>query len=42
MDTGAPVAPWVHTCDRCGERMVENHCKITCPNCGLCRDCSDP
>jgi hypothetical protein len=48
MDTNARVdgtpalIGWVHTCERCGERMAENHCKIICPNCGMCRDCSDP
>jgi len=36
------VAEWVHVCERCGERMEERKCKILCPNCGLCRDCSDP
>lgn len=44
----APTAPppgvkeWVHTCERCGERMEEIHCKIVCKNCGNYRDCSDP
>jgi hypothetical protein len=38
----SPLTQWVHTCERCGERMAENHCKIICPNCGMCRDCSDP
>jgi hypothetical protein len=33
---------WVHICERCGERMEERKCKITCTNCGLTRDCSDP
>jgi len=48
MDTEATVShwsaitPWVHTCERCGERMVEHHCKIVCRNCGFSRDCSDP
>lgn len=32
----------LHVCERCGERMEERKCKITCPNCGYCRDCSDP
>jgi ribosomal protein L37E len=31
-----------YTCERCGERMTENHCKIVCGNCGYSRDCSDP
>jgi hypothetical protein len=35
-------AQWVHLCERCGERMDERQCKIVCPNCGACRDCSDP
>ena len=30
------------TCDICGQRMSERHCKIICPNCGYTRDCSDP
>jgi len=33
---------WVYVCDRCGERMEEQKCKIICPNCFYCRDCSDP
>jgi hypothetical protein len=36
------VTPWRHVCERCGETMEERKCKIICPNCGLCRDCSDP
>lgn len=28
-------------CDRCGKRMVEFHCKVSCPNCGNRLDCSD-
>jgi len=36
------VKQWVHTCERCGERMTEQKCKITCGNCGYARDCSDP
>jgi ribosomal protein L37E len=35
-------SPWVHICDRCGERMEEGQCKIVCANCGMARDCSDP
>jgi hypothetical protein len=31
-----------HTCNVCGERMREIHCKIVCPRCGYTRDCSDP
>ena len=30
------------TCEICGQRMSERHCKIVCPNCGYTRDCSDP
>ena len=30
------------TCEICGHRMSERHCKIVCPNCGYTRDCSDP
>ena len=29
-------------CEICGAPMRERHCKITCPNCGFTRDCSDP
>jgi hypothetical protein len=36
------TAEWVHICERCGERMEEQKCKILCRNCGLSRDCSDP
>lgn len=36
------VTEWVHTCERCGERMIEQKCKILCKNCGFYRDCSDP
>jgi hypothetical protein len=28
-------------CDRCGEKMNEQNCKLTCPNCGSRLDCSD-
>ena len=31
----------IHLCDRCGFEMVEQHCKIVCPNCGARWDCSD-
>ena len=31
----------VYICDRCGSEMVENNCKVTCPNCGNRFDCSD-
>ncbi len=30
------------TCEICGGRTVEKHCKIQCLNCGYTRDCSDP
>jgi hypothetical protein len=30
------------TCEICGGHMVEQKCKIRCPNCGFTRDCSDP
>jgi hypothetical protein len=33
---------WVYLCERCGERMDEQKCKIVCGNCGMTRDCSDP
>ena len=36
----APVKR-VYTCDRCGSRMHEHLCKISCPNCGNRFDCSD-
>lgn len=29
-------------CDRCGEILNEEKCKLRCPNCGFTRDCSDP
>jgi len=38
----SPSVPWVHYCERCGERMEERQCKIVCRNCGAYRDCSDP
>jgi rubrerythrin len=28
-------------CDRCGSRMYEKNCKVSCPNCGNRFDCSD-
>jgi hypothetical protein len=31
----------VSICDRCGSRMIERQCKVTCPNCGNRFDCSD-
>jgi predicted RNA-binding Zn-ribbon protein involved in translation (DUF1610 family) len=30
-----------YICDRCGSAMVEQNCKVTCPNCGNRFDCSD-
>jgi len=42
IDHGGGVIEWVHHCERCGARMVEQRCKILCPNCGSVRDCSDP
>jgi hypothetical protein len=30
-----------YLCDRCGSRMQEKNCKVTCPNCGNRFDCSD-
>lgn len=30
-----------YMCDRCGHKMVESNCKVTCPNCGNRFDCSD-
>ena len=29
-------------CEICGCAMIEQKCKIRCPNCGFTRDCSDP
>lgn len=40
--SGRVAAEWVYVCDRCGEQMEEQKCKIVCPNCGMARDCSDP
>lgn len=31
----------VYICDRCGNKMHEKNCKVTCPNCGNRFDCSD-
>ncbi len=33
---------WIYVCERCGERMDEQKCKIVCRRCGFTRDCSDP
>ncbi len=35
------VTQHVYICDRCGHKMLEKNCKITCPNCGNRFDCSD-
>lgn len=40
-DPSPAPAKRVYTCDRCGSRMREHLCKITCPNCGNRFDCSD-
>jgi len=42
IDRGGGVVEWIHICERCGERMDEQKCKIICPRCHLTRDCSDP
>ncbi|MEO8354831.1 MAG: DUF309 domain-containing protein [Chloroflexota bacterium] len=31
----------IYICDRCGHKMHEKNCKVTCPNCGNRFDCSD-
>lgn len=31
----------IFICDRCGHEMFDEHCKVTCPNCGNRFDCSD-
>jgi hypothetical protein len=41
IDRGGRIE-WRHVCERCGEPMEEQKCKIVCPNCGYLRDCSDP
>jgi hypothetical protein len=38
---GTSVPDRVFLCDRCGTKMIERQCKIICPNCGSCIDCSD-
>jgi uncharacterized protein len=40
-DGDMPENQHIYICDRCGHRMVEKNCKITCPNCGNRFDCSD-
>jgi rubrerythrin len=37
----AQEAEKIYICDRCGDRMREKSCKVTCPNCGNRFDCSD-
>ena len=37
-----PVEAAIVECEVCGTRMYDLHCKISCPNCGYRRDCSDP
>lgn len=29
-------------CDRCGEPLEEEHCKLVCKQCDFNRDCGDP
>jgi hypothetical protein len=29
-------------CINCGRELVENRCKVRCPECGYFEDCSDP
>jgi len=36
-----PTEKRTFICDRCGHKMIERNCKITCPNCGNRFDCSD-
>ncbi len=40
-DEGFRKQKQAYTCDRCGSRMHEKNCKVTCPNCGNRFDCSD-
>jgi hypothetical protein len=42
IDRGGGVVEWIHMCERCGEQMEEQKCKIVCLNCGFLRDCADP
>lgn len=39
IDPETPDMRW--HCDRCGAVMLEDRCKIVCPNCGSRFDCSD-
>ena len=36
------IEPYDLSCEICGCEMIEQKCKIKCPNCGFTRDCSDP
>lgn len=38
-DGGDSGKIWI--CDRCGSKMNEKNCKVSCPNCGNRFDCSD-
>jgi len=42
IDRGGGVVEWVHLCERCGERMEEQKCKLICPLCAFLGGCSDP
>ena len=39
--TPSATVNFAYACDRCGSKMTERNCKITCPNCGHRFDCSD-
>lgn len=39
--TEDPVEKKKYVCDRCGHKMYERNCKVSCPNCGNRFDCSD-
>ena len=41
-EPGAAVLADDLVCEICGGQMVQRQCKISCPNCGFTRDCSDP
>ena len=40
-EKGSRKQKQVYMCDRCGTKMQEHNCKVTCPNCGNRFDCSD-
>ncbi len=40
-DEGQTEGQRVYLCDRCGHKMMDKNCKVTCPNCGNRFDCSD-